>query len=79
MLKKNDFLIVIPARKGSKRLKNKNKKILGKKPLVNWTIDFAKKINLFQHILMTTDDEQILEISKKKKYFGSMDKASSSF
>ena len=27
---------------------------------------------------MTTDDEQILEISKKK-YFGSMDKASSSF
>ncbi len=59
-------LAIITARKGSKRLKNKNKKILGKKPLVNWTIDFAKKINLFQHILMTTDDEQILEISKKK-------------
>ena len=35
-------LAIITARKGSKRLKNKNKKILGKKPLVNWTIDFAK-------------------------------------
>ena len=72
-------LAIITARKGSKRLKNKNKKILGKKPLVNWTIDFAKKINLFKDIIMTTDDNQILEISKKKKNFSSMDKARLSF
>jgi len=60
-------LAIITARKNSKRLKNKNKKILGSKPLVSWTIDFAKKLKIFNHILITTDDEDILQIAKKKK------------
>ncbi len=61
-----NVLAIITARKGSKRLKKKNTKILGKKPLINWTIDFAKKINFFDDILMTTDDLDIQIISKKK-------------
>ena len=36
-------LAIILARKGSKRLKNKNFKILNGKPLIYWTIKFAKK------------------------------------
>ncbi len=59
-------LAIITARKNSKRLRYKNRKILGKKPLVNWTIDFAKKIKIFKHILMTTDDEKIFKIAKNK-------------
>lgn len=62
------LLAIITARKNSKRLKNKNKKILGGKPLISWTIDFAKKIKKFQDILITTDDEEILNIAKKKKF-----------
>ena len=37
-------IIVIPARKGSLRLPNKNRKKLLGKPLIEWTIDFAKKL-----------------------------------
>ena len=62
-------LAIITARKNSKRLRYKNRKILGKKPLVNWTIDFAKKIKIFKHILMTTDDEKIFKIAKIKIYW----------
>ena len=60
------FLAIIPARKGSKRIKFKNKKILGKKKLIEYTIDVAKKIKLFSDILVTSDDQEIINLSKKK-------------
>ena len=60
-------LAIITARKNSKRLKNKNKKILGSKPLVSWTIDFAKNTKIFDHILITTDDNDIIKIAREKK------------
>ena len=66
------ILAVITAKR-IQRLKNKNKKLLGNKPLVSWTIDFAKKIKIFKDILMTTDDEEIFNLSKKK--FSTMVKA----
>lgn len=62
-----NVIAIITARKGSKRVKNKNKLILGTKPLVTWTIDFAKKIKFFNDILITTDDPDIIDISKRKK------------
>ena len=37
-------LIIIPARKNSKRIKNKNLVNILNKPLVLWTINFAKKL-----------------------------------
>ena len=37
-------LIIIPARKGSKRIKNKNLYKVNKKPLIYWTINLAKKL-----------------------------------
>ena len=61
------ILAIITARKNSRRLKDKNKKMLGNKPLVSWTIDFAKRIKVFKDILITTDDEEIFKISKEKK------------
>ena len=60
-------LIVIPARRGSKRLKNKNKKTFLKKPLIQHTIDFAKKIKLTPYILVTTNDSDVLNIAFKNK------------
>ena len=41
MLKKS--LVIIPARKGSKRIKNKNLIKVLNKPLIVWTINYAKK------------------------------------
>ena len=37
------ILAIILARKNSKRIKNKNIKILKKKPLISWTLDLQKK------------------------------------
>ena len=60
-------LIIIPARGGSKRLKNKNKKNFLGKPLIEHTIDFAKKINITPYILVSTNDVDILNLALKKK------------
>ena len=68
------ILAVIPARKNSKRIKFKNKKKLGNKPLIEYTIDVAKKIKIFKKILVTTDDAEIIKISKKKKGFRAVGK-----
>lgn len=59
------ILIIIPARGGSKRLPNKNIKLLGDKPLIEWSIDTAKKIKGACDILISTDSEEIASIAKK--------------
>jgi CMP-N,N'-diacetyllegionaminic acid synthase len=60
-------LAIILARKGSKRLKNKNFKILNGKPLIYWTIKFAKKTKIFEDIIVSTDSPEIKEFSNKEK------------
>ena len=60
------ILAIIPARKNSRRIKFKNKKKLGHKTLIEYSIDVAKKIRYFNNILVTTDDEDIINICKKK-------------
>lgn len=67
MIKKSDYIIIIPARKGSKRLKNKNLKILGGKPLIEHTIEYALKNFNKEQIWVNSDSNKILEISKKFK------------
>jgi len=54
-LKKIKFLVVIPARKNSKRLKNKNLLKINGKSLIEITVNFALKLKLIQHILVSTD------------------------
>lgn len=53
----------IPARKGSKGLPGKNKKIFAGKPLVQWSIEQAAATKLFDHIIVSSDDEDILKIA----------------
>jgi CMP-N,N'-diacetyllegionaminic acid synthase len=50
---------VIPARGGSKRLPRKNLADLGGKPLVRWTLDAAIQSNVFDHLWVSTEDEEI--------------------
>jgi len=51
-----DLTILIPARAGSKRIPGKNTKLLGGKPLIQWTIDAAKAANVARIIVSTDDD-----------------------
>ena len=58
-------IAIIPARKNSIRIKNKNKKLFFKKPIIEYSILEAKRTKLFKHIIVTTDCNKIADISKK--------------
>ena len=58
------ILALIPARGGSKRLPDKNVKLLGGKPLINWTIEAAIGISEICEILVSTDSPEIASIAK---------------
>lgn len=53
----------IPARKGSKGLPGKNKKLFCGKPLIQWSIDQAMESKVFERIVVSSDDEDILAIA----------------
>ena len=57
-------ICVIPARGGSKRIPKKNIKSFSGKPMIQWAIEAAKESNIFDHIIVSTDDEKIADISK---------------
>ena len=58
-------LVIIPARGGSKGVPGKNIKLLNGKPLIQYTIEVAKKIAPIEDICLTTDDPQIIDVAKK--------------
>lgn len=57
-------IAIIPARSGSKGLKDKNIKILNGKPLLWYTIQAAKESGCFEEIMVSTDSEQYAEIAR---------------
>ncbi|MDY0181595.1 acylneuraminate cytidylyltransferase family protein [Aliarcobacter skirrowii] len=59
------FLAIIPARGGSKRLPRKNVLDLCSKPLIAYTIEAALKSKNINKVIVSSDDEEILDISKK--------------
>ena len=61
----NKFLVIIPARKNSRRLISKNSKILCGKPLISYTIEYAIKNFHLDDIWVNTDDNKIISIAKK--------------
>lgn len=64
-MKKNSFCAIIPARKGSGRLKNKNFKRFNGQPLIYWTIILAMKSKYISKVLVTSDSKEIFKYSSK--------------
>ena len=58
-------IAIIPARGGSKRVPKKNIMNFFGRPMVAWPIQAALDSALFDHVFVSTDDEEIAEISKK--------------
>jgi N-acylneuraminate cytidylyltransferase len=56
------IVALIPARAGSKRIPGKNTKLLGGKPLIQWTIDAAKESGIFAGIAASSDDYATREL-----------------
>ena len=63
------LIVLVLARGGSKRLKKKNILNLNKKPLLTWTLKFAKKLPYISNILVSTDDKKIARIAKLNKAY----------
>ena len=57
--------VIIPARGGSKGLPRKNILPFAGKPLISWTIDQARASRLIDHVVVSTDDDEIAEVARK--------------
>lgn len=57
-------IAIIPARGGSKRIPRKNIKDFCGKPMIAWAIGTALESNLFDRILVSTEDVEIAELAK---------------
>lgn len=58
------IVAIIPARGGSKGIKNKNIVDVHGKPLIQYTIDVAKASRYVDRIIVSTDSEQIAHVSE---------------
>ena len=65
------IVAVIPIRKGSQRVKNKNFRPFGEKNLLIHKIEILKKLEYLDEIVVNTDSEKAISIAKKLnvKYF----------
>ena len=64
-MKNKKILCLIPARGGSKEIKNKNLLPLKSKPLIYWSIKLAKKIKFFDRVVVSTDSLKIKSVAEK--------------
>ena len=60
---KDSFDVLIPARGGSKGVPRKNIKLLQGYPLIAYTIRAAQECKSIERIIVSTDDDEIIDIS----------------
>jgi len=63
MLLMSKITALIPARSGSKGVPNKNIRLLGGHPLLEWSIKAAKKSKLIDRVIVSTDSEEYAKIA----------------
>lgn len=65
MINNKSVVCIITARGGSKEVPGKNIKSIQGKPLIAWTILAAKKSKYIDRVVVTTDSEEIIKVSKE--------------
>ncbi len=65
MSPKPKIVAMIPARRGSSRLKAKNLALLNGRPLVSYAIEAAKKSGVFDRIVLNSEDDIFFDIAKE--------------
>lgn len=61
MIDGKTVIAIIPARGGSKRLPGKNLKDLCGKPMIDWTIEEARKSEFIDKIVVSTENQSIVD------------------
>ena len=59
------YVAFIPARSGSKRVPNKNIKMLGGRPLLVWTLEACVLCKNITNVILSTDSEYYMELATK--------------
>jgi 3-deoxy-manno-octulosonate cytidylyltransferase (CMP-KDO synthetase) len=59
------ILGVIPARLASTRLQRKVLREIAGKPLIAWVVDAARACPQFDHVLVATDSEEVMDLCRK--------------
>ena len=59
------FLIVVPARGGSKGVPRKNLREVGGRPLIEWSIISGQESNYLKSVVVSTDDDEIAHVAKQ--------------
>ena len=62
---RNKIIAIIPARSGSKSVKDKNIRELGKKPLIAWSIESCFKSKHISKVYVSTDSKKYAKIAKQ--------------
>ena len=65
---KNEFWAFIPARSGSKGLKNKNIKPIKGKPLIYYSLAIALKTQGIKKTIFSSDSSKYIKIAKCNKF-----------
>ncbi|MBL8014195.1 MAG: acylneuraminate cytidylyltransferase family protein [Candidatus Omnitrophica bacterium] len=65
MTSKSNIIAMIPARRGSTRLKAKNLALLNGRPMVSYAIEAAKASGIFDRIVLNSEDEIFREIARQ--------------
>ena len=81
------LVAVVPVRKGSQRVKNKNLRKFSDTNLLTFKIETLKKVKRINKIIINTDSEEAIEIAKKnnvdykvrEKYYASSECSNSEF
>lgn len=66
-IQKDLFYTVVPARSGSKSIKNKNIRTINNIPLIGYALSISKKIKRSKLIIFSSDSKKYLNIAKKYK------------
>lgn len=57
-------IAIIPARGGSKRIPRKNIRVFHGKPMIVWSIQAALESNVFDKVIVSTDDDEVASIAQ---------------
>ncbi len=60
-----NYTAIVPARSGSKRLPNKNIRLLATKPLVVWTLEACVNVNYINTVILSTDSMDYWDLVKQ--------------
>ena len=70
MYKNKKILALVPARSGSKGIKNKNIRKINGKPLIKYTLDFINKLKFIDLKIVSSDGLKILKLAKQNNFIG---------